>query len=1026
MSGSKLIVSKKEANLKRAERLWNDLLQVGPWRIDLSKIDGLKNNIDVSAPQNLFAEALLPDKGNEDEFIYRNCEGNIFIIWNKDQSVNTSDFSTWVKPSFMDAIDQVLSHLDRSIPEVVKVLRNINLEELDIPLAEFDILHKYKNYFPEMKYNYGICSNNGKLKDLYKNFEDGGSPSSSTHFIVYQLDKESLNSLLISVAFSPEVVLLSEDRLRCNLNDFHESMLTDSTLGHWDLYCPRGLKPEADRYELIELDENWKARDPRGDIRADCAVCVDFGTTGTVVAVRDNRGGRVSLLRAGAKGIELREGIRAEHYVNPTVLNFEHPAAIDAAWRDLPYRPRLRWADIQCSHQALDELPGKIKSGFYDIKTWARGREDRPRVLMDADNNELNIPQAPCETANDIAADYEKLPLNPIELYAYFLGLHLNTQGVEGGRIFTEYYMTFPARFDRATRRRILDGFRRGLLRSLPPSLIYMTDWDPASFKVVERASEPAALAAAILPLLPEEEAEEDAGGKEESVLNVENISSLKMRNQDDNFVEIFLGSKNIPMLKYNGEEPQFLQNNDIPTLIKRFRTTITLRARNNLIKISSDQAERILTHLVKKRRFPSSVLPSGADSASAAKRSKAAKRFKGAKLIQPTAEGVAFGVFDFGGGTTDIAVGLYRLASEEEEAEKGWEKVVDILSVSGDEDLGGEELIRLMVFETIKDNLNYLLSGKKDGKEAPQDWRPIPFEARETFPHLSGGEEIFDRGVYARENSRKLGEKLRPVWEKGGLLDTGEGADVISETFKDKGGTERPGVALKVNVPALRAMLKARVAQGVDKFFETFSQAFKKAGIFPSVLHIALAGNASQSDLVRECFRERIAELLKDNPGDDKIVLHPPLLPDPDNPEGVTLKTGVAIGLAESLPGLSVGMINREEQDGETAFPYTVGAARGGFLKPILKRASPYGQWLEFGRVFDEGVNRFYYSLSPLAMSGRLSKSECMEGRLDWGAFHKGRTIMIKAQSPDTADFALLDQSGKIDEGTIKTCKLK
>ena len=49
------------------------------------------------------------------------------------------------------------------------------------------------------------------------------------------------------------------------------------------------------------------------------------------------------------------------------------------------------------------------------------------------------------------------------------------------------------------------------------------------------------------------------------------------------------------------------------------------------------------------------------------------------------------FAVFDFGGGTCDIACGRYRPATPEEEASSGCSAVIETLQVGGDEHLGVE-----------------------------------------------------------------------------------------------------------------------------------------------------------------------------------------------------------------------------------------------------------------------------------------------------------------------------------------------
>lgn len=217
----------------------------------------------------------------------------------------------------------------------------------------------------------------------------------------------------------------------------------------------------------------------------------------------------------------------------------------------------------------------------------------------------------------------------------------------------------------------------------------------------------------------------------------------------------------------------------------------------------------------------------------------------------------------------------------------------------------------------------------------------------------------MFAKSIIARENSRKLGEKLRPIWEKG-KLENAEQPGQISETFRDDAGNRRENIALNVDVPALVAMLKRHIAKGVDEFFTTFGQAMNKYDVSTNVFHIVLAGNSSRSPLVMQCFREKMAEVLGKNETGDKIVLHPPRMPDPANPEAVTLKTGVAIGLLHILPGRSMGMVPRQNTEEEAYFPFTLGPMRNDALKPVLKRNAEYGEWREFGQGFPAWQNDF------------------------------------------------------------------
>ena len=76
------------------------------------------------------------------------------------------------------------------------------------------------------------------------------------------------------------------------------------------------------------------------------------------------------------------------------------------------------------------------------------------------------------------------------------------------------------------------------------------------------------------------------------------------------------------------------------------------------------------------------------------------------AHKIEPTEEGVAYAVFDFGGGTTDFDFGYYRWATEQEEA-AGIETVFEHFEAAGDKFLGGENLLENLAYRVFRDNLN-------------------------------------------------------------------------------------------------------------------------------------------------------------------------------------------------------------------------------------------------------------------------------------------------------------------------------
>lgn len=694
----------------------------------------------------------------------------------------------------------------------------------------------------------------------------------------------------LTVYNSNERLLLSMDSKRASIQEYDNLLITDNNLGSWDLFCNTESHVSSPLYRGIKLDTAYESRDPRKDIQKS-AVAIDFGTTSTVVAVKNNKG-QSRLVRIGVQNMQ--EAVQAKHFENPTVLGIEDYESFMNNWQACPYKPYTKWADLQCSHQAKAELADKMQSGLAHIKTWARGKgNDTPLRLTDQKGHEILL-KIPGDFSASLEETFNTAEFNPIEVYAYLLGLNLNNQLIEGGKIYTDYYMTFPVKFDRETKDRILASFRRGLLRSLPPSLIYAEGWNESSFKVTEHANEPTAFAAAVLPLLP-----------------------------------------------LNGEDGE---------------------------------------------------------------------------TIKATQDGLPFGVFDFGGGTTDFSFGVYRLPTAEEEGDYGWEQVLDILDSSGDENLGGEHLVQQLAFSVIKNNVSVLLENNIAFT------KPVEYEA------FSGDELLFSYSGAARTNMAKLCEKLRPVWENGELDNDEAEKGIISETFISSSGEVKANIPLKIDLEELRQVLAKRIEKGVEAFFTTFRQAFKRHNISPQSLHIVLAGNSCKSPYVQEAFEQKRAAIIKNENSSDNIIIHKPLLADPEKPESVTLKTGVALGLLKTLDTEPVGIVVRHTSGKETFFNFTVGTLYEGKLKPVILRDTKYHEWKVFGKVFKHGKCKVLYSQSPMAIEGSLERERCTEETIDFGTENFGKIIMIQAISPYEAVLALSSdgQAENIEKNTSYSITLQ
>lgn len=271
-------------------------------------------------------------------------------------------------------------------------------------------------------------------------------------------------------------------------------MLLDPNQGYWELF---GQDPAV--LQAADL----RARDPRADLQ-DGEVAIDFGTSSTVVALQIK--GRKEVLRIGATDYD--QAVQAHDFENPTVLELVDLEGLLSAWNSTAYRPPLRWDHVRCAHEAQQSLrnnqndPQRVASIMTRLKQWAR-REGGAPLLQLADQvarRTLALPTLRARNPSqhqllEVDAHYE---FDPIELYAYFLGLYINWR--QRG-IFSRYVLSFPVRYKSSVKQNILASFRRGLQRSWPRTLAEQPE-ALARFTVREGASEPAAYAAAAMPAL--------------------------------------------------------------------------------------------------------------------------------------------------------------------------------------------------------------------------------------------------------------------------------------------------------------------------------------------------------------------------------------------------------------------------------------------------------------------------------------------------------------------------------------------
>jgi len=272
--------------------------------------------------------------------------------------------------------------------------------------------------------------------------------------------------------------LLNCDTERAGLDAYDENILFDPNRGHWDLW-----DIDAGGGKEISLGENFVARDPADDVSTGI-VAIDFGTSRTVV-VYENEHSQIIPLQVGSGSY--RGGLnQAANYENPTVIQFIDIESFLTAYYWREGRPFTHWDDVKVSHAAFENLTHGGSEKFYsfltDLKYWCGSRTQ----FMLRDEKKFITQLAPFA---DLADD----EINPLEIYAYYLGLFINNMQQER-HIFLNYILSFPVTYEKTIREKMRLCFERGLKKSLPTALL-ANESVMKKFSVREGASEAAAYA---------------------------------------------------------------------------------------------------------------------------------------------------------------------------------------------------------------------------------------------------------------------------------------------------------------------------------------------------------------------------------------------------------------------------------------------------------------------------------------------------------------------------------------------------
>jgi len=398
--------------------------------------------------------------------------------------------------------------------------------------------------------------------------------------------------------------------------------------------------------------------------------------------------------------------------------------------------------------------------------------------------------------------------------------------------------------------------------------------------------------------------------------------------------------------------------------------------------------------------------------------------------------EKVFYGIFDFGGGTSDFDFGLWTKSKEEDL----FDYCIEHFGTQGDRYLGGENLLQLLAFEVFAQNIQ-LCRNERIPFAKPIELVNIPME-------ITG---FVNDSQEARMNQKLMMEKLRPFWERSDgqgelLVDINEFSEFQIGLF-NVDGSLKSNLAFEIEVEKLNAILKQRIEKGVKQFFEALKDTFSSRHISKTAraekINIFLAGNSSKSPILQEIFKRNIDEwnkgITSSRRGEEDtnhFVLFPALgtneakrvqkergITPSNSLESPTGKTGVAWGLIEGREGGRIEVKEEVSFENEAKFAFYLGIQKGRnfFLK--LRRDEEYSKWIKFLPARRK-INEILYTSLPEAASGNLLCSETgvLRKRIEIAVVGDDKYIYIRFVSTNCIEYAVGDAEGNIDENTIKS----
>ena len=361
--------------------------------------------------------------------------------------------------------------------------------------------------------------------------------------------------------------------------------------------------------------------------------------------------------------------------------------------------------------------------------------------------------------------------------------------------------------------------------------------------------------------------------------------------------------------------------------------------------------------------------------------------------------EKIYYGVFDFGGGTTDFDFGIWKNSEDEDE----YDYELEHFGAGGDIHLGGENILKELAYKVFSNNTSKLRESK------------IQYVRPEWCPEISGEETLVENTREAKLNTRKLAEeKLRDIWEEK----TDGRVDETKINLFNADGVSENGIELNINEEKLKNLIKDKIEKGIKNFFIKLEDAFKDEDV--KKVHIFLAGNSCRHSFVNEIFEKYVAEM-KDRM--ELVIYDLKAIKESDNDSKITGKTGVAYGLIYSRKGGRIKVTNRDEKENvanEINFKFYLGNSKKDKFNPIITPSSNYGKFGFLG-ILTSDIFEIYYTTSPEAQTGKMEigkddpKIKRISLNEEYNEDERYR-IYIKAVTPDKISYVIVKKEEDVD----------